>query len=469
MTRLEVVQGGATATRVPPQNLDAESSVLAACIDDPERTSLDAVRPLLERGDFYADANRYIWDTILALDAENQPVDVVTVTQRLRAEKRYEQVGGSTYLAQIAQATPAVANLEAHARIIAEKARQRRMVALGQRIVAEGYTELPDARTWALDAAQAATDIAAEGASDEDPAERFDELVPKVFEEMREHARHGRSPTAVPTGFIRLDEYFAGGWERSEMHVLGGRPGMGKTSAVLCACMNVAKHGEGVIFLSAEMPRKQLVRRALAVEAHVDVQAVMSGRMNAQEWSAVAAAAGRLVGLPLVIKECPGAKIGELRATIRKESRRLPPLGLAAVDYIQILDGERRDGDSREAEVSMLSRRLKWMAQEFRVPLLVVSQLNRSVEARANVNKRPTLSDLRESGAIEQDAYTVNLLYRDEYYKKDSEWAGTLEWIVAKQRNGPTGMVRLAFVGASTMVANLADDEQGNLGEWDSP
>jgi replicative DNA helicase len=446
--------------RLPPQNLDAEASVLSACIGDEDKTALDAVRPMLRRDDFYADANRHIWDAIAALDAKNEPISIVTVVQQLRVAKRFEQVGGSSYLAQIAQGTPVVAQVEAHARIIAEKARQRRLVAACQRIAAEGYDELADVRGWALGAAQSVTDIAAESAREEDPAERFDELMPKVIGEIADRAKHGTSSTAVSTGWTRVDEIFAGGWERSQLHVIGGRPGMGKTSAVLCGCLNVARSGAGVVVLSAEMPKDQLVKRALAVEAHVDVRSVMTSRLNDQQWSAITAAAGRLARLPISLKFCPGAKIAELRATLRKEARRLPPLGLVAVDYLQILDGERRENDTRESEVASLSKRLLWMAQEFRVPLLAVSQLNRSVESRQNANKRPTLSDLRESGAIEQDAYTVSLLYRDEYYKKESEWAGTLEWIIGKQRNGPTGTVRLAFVGASTMVANLAEDEQ---------
>lgn len=444
--------------RVPPQSLDAEASVLAACIDDPDKAALDAVRPLLTRLDFYADANRHIWDAIVALDTENQPIDVVTVKNRLRAEKRLEQVGGTEYLIQIAQATPATAHLEAHAKIVADKARQRRMVARCQEIAAEGYAEIQDVRTWALSAAQAVTDIASEVGRENDPAERFDELLPQVVSEITEHQRIGKSPSAVSTGYARLDAIFAGGWERSQMHVVGGRPGMGKTSAVTCASLNVAAQGLGVVFISAEMPKSQLVKRALAVESFIDVQRIMSGRVERQEWASLSAAAARLQKLPISIKFCPGATVAEIRATIRKEARRLPQLGLIVVDYLQILNGERRDNDTRESEVSNLSRRLVWLAQEFRAPLLAVSQLNRGVESRANANKRPTLSDLRESGAIEQDAYSVSLLYRDEYYNKGSEWAGTLEWIVAKQRNGPTDTVRLAFRSGSTAVANLEED-----------
>jgi replicative DNA helicase len=450
------------AARVPPSNLDAEAAVLSASLLDPTRDALDRARTVLGTGAaFYSDANRRIWEAILDLDQEGKPADVVTVRAWLAARNRLSQVGGVAYLAQISDATPAVAHVEEHARLVVEKARQRSLVALGQRLAAEGYGELEDAQGWALGAAQAVADIAAAGGT-EDPTERFDELMPRVTAELAERSRTGNALTGIDTGFLRLNAIL-GGWEVGKMHVIAGRPGMGKTSAVICASLNVAKRGYGVIIGSAEMEKEELAKRCLAVEANVNLRHVMSGRMNAEEWAAVTAAAVRLAKLPLSIKYCPGATIGELRAAFRKESRRLPPLGLAAVDYIQILDGERKSGDNRETEVSGLTRRLTWLAQEFRVPLLAVSQINRAVEARSNANKRPQISDLRESGAIEQDAYSVSMLYRDEYYDKESSWAGTLEWNVAKHRNGPTGMARLAFVSGSTMVANLAEDEQWGL------
>jgi replicative DNA helicase len=450
------------ADRVPPNNLDAEAAVLSASLLDPTRDALDRARTVLGGGAaFYSDANRRIWEAILDLDQEGKPADVVTVKAWLSARSRLAQVGGIAYLAQISDATPAVAHVDAHARIVVEKARQRALVALGLRLTAEGYGELPDVQSWALGAAQAVADIAASGGT-EDPTERFDELVPRVAAALAERSRTGNSLTGIDTGYIRLNQIL-GGWEVGKMHVIAGRPGMGKTSAVICAALNVAKRGHGVIIGSAEMEKEELAKRCLAVEANVNLRHVMSGRMNAEEWAAVTAAAVRLAKLPLSIKYCPGATIGELRGAFRKEARRLPPLGLLAVDYIQILNGERKDGDNRETEVSGLSRRLMWLAQEFRAPLLAVSQINRAVEARNNANKRPQISDLRESGAIEQDAYSVSLLYRDEYYDKESSWAGTLEWNVAKHRNGPTGMARLAFVSGSTMVANLAEDEQRGL------
>lgn len=448
------------AARVPPHNLDAEAAVLSAVMLDPTKDALDRARAILGSGEhFYADMNRHVWEAILDVDQGGGALDIVTVKERLAATGKIAAVG-TDYILRLVDATPAVAHVEAHARIIVEKARQRRMVALAQRIAVEGYGNVDDVRAWSLDAAQAVADVASLGSRDDDPAERFDALVPRVIHEIDERARNGGSSNGIQTGWLRLNDVLGGGWERSQMHVIGGRPGMGKTSAVLCACLNVARQGLGVIFISAEMPKEQLAKRALAVESHTDVQAVMSGRLNATQWAAVTAGAARLAKLPLTIKFCPGAKIAEIRGTVRKEARRLPELGLVVVDYLQILDGERREGDSRESEVSNLSKRLVWMAQEFRVPVLAVSQLNRSVESRNNTNKRPSLSDLRESGAIEQDAYSVSLLYRDEYYNKGSEWAGVLEWIVAKQRNGPTGTVKLAFVAGSTMVANLAEDEQ---------
>jgi replicative DNA helicase len=465
-----VADGGAPG-RVPPANLDAEGAVLSACLLDDTKAALDTARGVLGAGrDFYADANRRIWEAILAVDAAGQPVDIVLVAQRLRDTNRLAQVGGPAYLAQLSDATPAIANVEAHAKIIADLGRQRRLIATYQRLAAEGYEPQQDVNRWAQNGAQAISDIVAEGIT-ADPPETFAELVPAALEESSKRARHGAIVAGVDTGWNAYTKVL-GGWVRGKEHIVAARPGMGKTSFLLGSCINIAQQGLGVVFASAEMTKQELAVRALAVAANVNTKAVKTGRMNRDEWAAVTNAAERLRALPISIAYCPGATVGQIRGIFRTERQKLissgrcSELGLGAVDYIQILDGERQKGDSREAEVAGISKRLAWLAAEFSIPLVVASQLSRECEKRPN--KRPQLSDLRESGAIEQDAYSVTFLYRDEYYDKGSTWAGTVEAIVAKNRDGETGTARMAFIAESTRIANLPEDEQQRLGYDDN-
>ena len=452
------------AGRVPPNDLDAEAAVLSACLHDQEREVLDETRQILTPRHFYAHANATIFEAMLSLDAEGQPTDVVTVASWLRDRGRLTQIGGTPYLAQLSDATPAVAHVAAHARLVAGKARQRDVIAYAHKLVAEGYGNIEDPRCWALDAAQGLTDVAATG-EDDDPAETMEELMPRVFGQLSERAQAGGKFRGVETGWKALSE-FLGGWERGKMHVIAARPGMGKTAMVMGACINVAKAGHPACMVSAEMDKDELVERALAVEANVSLTKIRAAKMNQAEWAAVTAASAKLKTLPIILKHRAGAKLFEVRSEFRKATRRFGRLGLGVVDYLQVLDGERRDGDSRESEVSGLSRGLMWMASEFDMPLLAVSQLNRGVEARSNQNKRPSLGDLRESGAIEQDAYTVAFLYRDDYYNKESQWAGTVEVIVGKNRSGPTGMVRLRFLADSTSLVDL-DNGQESLPDYD--
>lgn len=452
--------------RAPPSNMDAEAAVLSACLLDPTKAALDTARGVLGNGeDFYADANRRVWDAILDLDGAGMPPDVVTVAQRLRETNRLAQIGGAPYLAQLADATPAIANVEAHARIIADLGKQRRLVATYQRLALEGYGRIEDVPKWALDGAQAVADAAGQGSTGE-PAETFAELVPAALERTKHRAQHGKVIAGLDTGWTAYTKKL-GGLKRAKHHVVGGRPGMGKTGFVMGLALNVARQGYGVVFASAEMEKDELVDRALAVEANVNGRSIEAGTLNRDEWAATKLAAERLRKLPISIVPCPGWTVGQVRAAVRAESKKLAARGfgdtaLVIVDYLQLFDGERERGETREAEVSRIAKRLTWMAQEFNVALVSVSQLNRSLESRNNRNKRPTLADLRESGAIEQEAYSVTLLYRDDYYQKDSKWAGTVECIVAKQRNGEKGMVRLAFRAESTKFSNL-EGEQADM------
>lgn len=452
------------ADRIPAQNLDAEASVLSTVLLD-GAAGLALVRDIVAEADWYSDANRSIWRAAVALEGEGKPIDLVTVAERLRATGDYGRTGGVSYLAQLTEGTPAVANLEAHARIIADKARQRSVVELCRRMAVEGYEDREDVDTWVQDAATALTNVAI-GGRDRDPAESFDELVPRVTDTIIARSR-GEAPTRTQsTGWAAYDRVLGGGWEIGQGHIVAGRPGMGKTAKLMGAALNVAKQGLGVVFVSAEMPKEQLVQRALACEASVDLRKLKAGRMTRAEWDAVAAASQSLRRLPISLKYKPAARVGDVGACLLREERKLRTkfgverIGLGIVDYIQLLDDERQPGVSRENALADVSRKLTWLAGRHDIPLLIAAQINRAVESRANANARPRLSDLRESGAIEQDAFTVTFLYRDEYYNKDSEWAGTAEFIVAKNRDGATGTCRLGFVDYCARFTSLKDDDR---------
>lgn len=451
-----MADGGATRGRVPPSDLDAEAAVLSAAILN--RGAFDEAREIVRESDFYADANARIWAVVLELDAAGQPVDAVTIAKVLRERKQLQGVGGTPYLAQITDATPAVAHVAAHARIVADKARQRRLVELAQRLATEGYGDVGDVTTWAQDAAQQVADVAADGAA-KDPAETFAELVPRRFEAIQHRAQHGRGIGGIDTGWGDFTQLI-GGWTRGKTHVVGGRPGMGKTAFVLGAALNVARQGLGVVVCSAEMTKEELVDRALGVEGRVNTRHIASGRLSREEWDRLVMARQTLTKLPLSLRHASSATVGFIRSTVRAEQRRLGrQLGLVVVDYLQLLDGERERGETREAEVARVCKRLTWMAAEFDAPLLLVSQLNRGLESRNNKSKRPTMADLRESGAIEQDAYTITLLYRDEYYNKGSQAAGTVEAIVAKNRNGDPGKAWLKFTAEYTRIDSLSPEQ----------
>lgn len=451
------------ADRVPAQNLDAEASVLSMVLLD-GATALALVRDIVAEADWYSDANRAIWRAAVAIEAEGRPIDVVTVSERLRATGDFQRVG-APYLAQILDATPAVANVEAHARIVADKARQRAVVELCRRVAAEGYENREDVDTWVQDAATALTNVAIHG-RDSDPAESFVDLVPRVTDLIIARSR-GEAPLRTQsTGWVHYDRVLGGGWEIGQNHIVAGRPGMGKTAKLMGAALNVAKQGDGVVFISAEMPKEQLVQRALASEASVDLKKVKAGRMTRAEWDALVAASDVLRRLPISLKYKPAARVGDIGATLLREERKLraqfgvKKIGLGIVDYMQLLDDEKQGNESREAALSRVSKGLTWIAQRHDIPLLTAAQINRAVESRANANARPRLSDLRESGSIEQDAFSVTFLYRDEYYNKDSEWKGTAEFIVAKNRDGATGTCRLGFVDYCARFTSLKDDDR---------
>jgi replicative DNA helicase len=476
--------------RVPPHDLDAEAAVLSAVLLDAD--AFDRVQETLAPEHFYADANRRVFEAVLDLKSSvGQPVDIVSVANWLRDRNRLAQVGGTPYLAQLADATPAVAHVENHARIIKEKWRTRLLIATAQSVTAQGYAGVENVQEFIDAAEQAVFDIARVPATSSVVSAK--DAIHQAFDILTETARRGGGVTGIETGYTGLDR-LCSGLHRGDLYIVAARPGMGKTAFVLNLAVNVAspksvrapaegepyfeapveEPGFGVLFCSLEMPREQLAARLLAAEARVNMSAIRSGRPLREDWPKLTDAAARLSRLPLWIDDTPAltlldlrAKIRRLQAEIARGDSHVPAqrLGLVAVDYLQLMQG-RRDAQSREQEISELSRGLKQLSKEMGVPVLALSQLNRAVETRTTKDKRPQLSDLRESGAIEQDADTIIFIYRDEYYFREStEKRGVAELIIAKQRNGPTGTVETRFTEAYTRFDNLASED--NFDQFD--
>jgi replicative DNA helicase len=468
--------------RVPPNDLDAEAAVLSAVLLDAD--AFDRVQEVLGAEHFYSDANRRIYEAVLDLKSmTGQPVDIVSVSGWLRDRNRLAQVGGTPYLAQLADATPAIAHVENHARIIREKWRLRQLISVCQRVTAEGYAGCEDVQAFVDSAEQSIFDIARVPAHSTMISAK--DAIHRAFNILTETKNRGGGVTGIETGFRELDR-MCSGLHPGDLYIVAGRPGMGKTSFVLNLAVNVAsprgahrenpgdfeapaeEPGHGVLFCSLEMPKEQLAARLLAAEARVDMAGIRSAQLQREDWSKLTSAAAELSKLPLWIDDTPAltlldlrAKIRRLQAEIGRGDSHVPArkLGLVAIDYLQLMQG-RRDAGSREQEISELSRGLKQLAKEMSVPVLALSQLNRAVETRTTKDKRPQLSDLRESGAIEQDADAIMFIYRDFYYfKENADKRHIAEIIIAKQRNGPTGSFETRFTEAYTRFDNLANEE----------
>lgn len=444
------------AGRVPPSDLDAEAAVLSAVMLDAE--ARDIVRDILKPEHMYADANGRILSAVYELMDQGQPSDFVMVSGLLRSSGRLDQVGGTPYLAQLADATPFISHADQHARVVRDKARQRQMISVCQSSAAEGYGDIVSVPAW-LDRVEQMVFDAAESTQDAEHAETFETLIPSALANVRDRRALGGTLAGIDTGWPGLNDIL-NGWIAGKLYVLAGRPGMGKSGLALAACLNVAKSGKGSIFISAEMTRVELAMRAMALEARVPIERVMAGTLNSEEHVRLTAAANVLRKLPMAISERPGATLTQVRSDVRRKTAEMRAvqgkdlqIGLISVDYIQVMNGQRRNGDSRENEVSGISKGLMWLAGETKIPVLALSQLNRELEKRPD--KRPQLSDLRESGSLEQDAYGVLFVYRDDYYNKDSQDAGLAEIGVPKHRNGRTGVVRMKFTGEYVRFATL--------------
>lgn len=459
----EVVPPPSVEGRTPPQDLDAEAAVISAITVDGSGRVLDQVADFLKPEHFYAEAHRRIFEACQALYAEGKATDTVTVMAWLRDRDRLGQAGGAGYLVEIQNATPAIANVTEHARIVHGKAKARAVIAACQHVAALGYVDYGSSQEYAAEAAEKLHTIAHEDLPNTTAHVRaLLEGVGKKFAS----AQSGKGFAGKATGFERFDR-LTSGLHDGDLTVVAARPGMGKSSWAIQVAMAVARGvpnaqrpGEGVVVFSLEMPGDQVATRMLCARGKIDVGRARSGHLNPLDWQNMTQAGSDIGRLPLWIDDQAGLSILDLRARSRRIQSEIARgktgaqrLGLVVVDYLQLMKGH---GDNREQEISGITRELKSIAKEMRVPVVALSQLNRSVETRGD--KRPLLSDLRESGAIEQDADNVVFLFRDDYYTKEkSQEPHIAEMIVAKQRNGPCGTVKARWDGEYTRFADLPD------------
>ncbi len=436
-------------SRVPPHNLEAEESLLGAML-----LSKDAIAAAVEvcgADDFYKPAHGHVFDAITSLYSQGEAVDPVTVADELRRAGLLEAIGGAATLLTLQSRTPATSTAGSYARIVEEHALLRRLIGVGGEIAELGY-ELPDDVVAAVDTAETLVFQVAQRRIT-DSMRPVKELFGETLDRLERLVERGEAITGVPTGYTDLDEQLSG-LQPSNLIIVGARPGAGKTSFALGAAANAAMvHNVPVAFFSLEMDRQEIAQRFISAEARVESSRLRNGRLQESDWGKIAHAIGRLSEAPLFIDDNPHLTVMDIRAKARRLKSREGGLGLVIVDYLQLMSG-RMNSETRQVEVAEISRGLKVLARELQIPVMALSQLSRGLELRAD--KRPTLADLRESGALEQDADVVMFLYRDELYNKESTERGVAEVIVAKHRNGPTGTAQLAFLDQWTRFANMA-------------
>jgi replicative DNA helicase len=442
--------------RIPPHSIEAEQSVLGGLLLD--NAAFDKIADLVGEEDFYRDEHKRIYRQIRKLLERSKPVDVVTVAESLDLAGEGGETGGLAYLGELAANTPSAANIRRYAEIVRERAILRQLVTAGDEIAGSAFNPLGRDPKQLLDEAEAKVFAIAEGGfRHQSGFQHINPLLTQVVERIQElHDRENPSEiTGIPTGYHDLDAKTSG-LQPGDLLIVAGRPSMGKTSFALNMAENVAiEVGLPVAVFSMEMGGAQLAMRMLSSVGKLDAHRVRTGRLNDDEWSRLSFALGKMHEAPLYIDETPALNPIDLRARARRLHRQCGKLGLIVIDYLQLMSSANGSGENRATEISEISRSLKGLAKELSVPVIALSQLNRSLEQRPN--KRPVMSDLRESGAIEQDADVIMFIYRDEVYNPDTPDKGSAEIIIGKQRNGPIGMVRLTFLGEYTRFENFAN------------
>lgn len=436
--------------RIPPQSLEAEQSVLGCMLLDKE--VIPNITEVLKSEDFYRDDHKEIFEAVMDLFERAEPVDLITISDQLKQRGTLDKVGGLEYLTNIATSVPTTANARHYAKIVEEKSILRKLIKTSSDILNLGY-EASDEVSIILDRAEKSIFDILQKRNTKGFSHIKDVLV-DAFNKLEELYNNKGHITGVPTGFTDLD-YRTAGMQNSDLILIAARPAMGKTSFALNIAQYAAIHGKvPVAVFSLEMSKEQLVNRMLCSEVMIDSQKMRVGKLDDSDWQKMAMALGPLSEAPIYIDDTPGVTVMELRAKCRRLKLE-KDLGLIVIDYLQLMQG-RGKTENRQQEVSEISRSLKILAKEINVPVITLSQLSRAPEARSD--RRPMLSDLRESGAIEQDADMVMFLYRDDYYNPETEKQNIAEVIIAKNRNGATGTVELRWFGEYTKFANLKKD-----------
>lgn len=431
--------------RIPPHNMDAEQSVLGSMILDKE--AIITVAEILVPDDFYKESHKHIYSSILELYKRDEPVDLVTLSEALIQSDILDAIGGITYLTSLSNAVPTTTNVKFYATIVEEKAILRRLIAASSEILEKGYNAKEDVMNILDKAEKSIFDISQK--KNQDGFAQIKDVLMETFNKIEDLYQNKGGITGLTTGFMDVDRKTSG-LQKSDLILIAARPSMGKTAFSVNVAQNAAiKAGASVAIFSLEMSKDQLVQRMLSVESLIEIQKIRNGDLSEDEWPRLARAMGPLSDAKVFIDDTPGISVMEMRAKCRRLKME-KGLDLILIDYLQLMTGE---GESRQQEISNISRALKGLAREMDCPVIALSQLSRAPELRAD--HRPILSDLRESGAIEQDADIVMFLYRDEYYHADSEKKNIGEVIIAKQRNGSTGTVELAWLGPFTKFADL--------------
>lgn len=436
----------------PPHSAEAEQSIIGGLML--ENQVWDKVNTKLCEADFYRTEHRILYRAITELANKNQPFDVVTLLDTLKSNHALDDAGGEAYLFELANNTPSVANVSAYADIVREKSVQRQLIGVATEIADSAYNPGNREVTDLLDFAESKVFAIAEQTASEGGPEVIKSILVRAVEKIDALYHSGDSITGLATGLADLDE-LTSGLQPSDLIIVAGRPSMGKTTLV----MNIAEHAaikssKPVLVFSMEMPGDSLAMRMMSSLGRIDQHRIRTGKLDDDDWPRVTSAVHMLSEAPLFIDDTAALSPAEMRARARRLVKEHGALGLIVVDYLQLMKVPGFKADNRTAEISEISRSLKALAKELCVPVIALSQLNRSLEQRQD--KRPVMSDLRESGAIEQDADLICFIYRDEVYHEDSPDKGTAEIIIAKQRNGPIGKVRVAFLGKYTRFEDLA-------------
>lgn len=451
----DVRDAATEALKLPPYSIEAEQSVLGGLMID--NSGWDDMADQLSEEDFYRKEHRLIFRAITTMAEEGNPCDVVTISEWLAKHNELENIGGLSYLGSLAKNTPTAANIKAYANIVRERSILRQLVSVGTNIANSAYN--PEGRNSAQvleRAEQMVFEIAEQGAKGRKGYAGMKQLLAKAVDRIEFLFQQDSHITGVPTGFSDFDEMTAG-MQPSDLVIVAGRPSMGKTTFAMNIAENAAiKHEIPVAVFSMEMPGDSLAMRMMSSLGHIDQHKLRTGKLAESDWPRITSAIGLLSEAPIYVDDTPALSPLELRSRARRIKRE-HGLGLIVIDYLQLMQGSSGSNENRATEISEISRSLKALAKELDVPVIALSQLNRSLEQRPN--KRPVMSDLRESGAIEQDADVITFIYRDEVYNPETtDSKGVAEIIIGKQRNGPIGTTRLSFLGQYTRFENFISD-----------